>query len=87
MSHKAFHIKSFGKSVLAAEGDSLDTSISALTLMATVMGKDVWTYVQSMPNLFRPGGLFYEQVKRDLTLEDNKHARLPAVPGKVSPVC
>ena len=51
--------------------------------MATVMGKDVWSYVQAMPNLFRAGGLFYEQVKRDLGLEDNKHARLPAIPGRV----
>ena len=51
--------------------------------MATLMGKDVWTYVQAMPTLFKAGGLFYEQVKRDLGLVADKHVKLPAIPGKV----
>ena len=58
-------------------------SIQSLSLMAAIMGKDVWTYVQTMPHLFSVGGLFYNQVKRDLGLVDQKHCTLPVLPGKV----
>ena len=46
-------------------------------------GKDLWTYVQQMPHLFSVGGLFFQQVERDLGLTDGKHCTLPALPGKV----
>ena len=36
-----------------------------------------------MPHLFSVGGLFYQQVKRDLGLTDGKHCTLPKLPGKV----
>ena len=52
--------------------------------MSAVTGKDLWTYVQSMPHLFSVGGLFYNQVQRDLGLTDGKHCQLPCLPGKVS---
>ena len=39
-----------------------------------------------MPHLFSVGGLFYEQVKRDLGLTDAKHCRLPVLPNKVGVV-
>ena len=63
--------------------DSLDTSIASLALMANLMGKDLWSYVQAMPHLFSVGGLFYQQVARDLGLTDGKHCTLPALPNKV----
>ena len=56
-------------------------------MIATMLGQDVWTYVRSTPELFRPGGLFYRQVARDLGLQDKKHARLPAIPDKVRNTC
>ncbi|CAH1785484.1 unnamed protein product [Owenia fusiformis] len=64
-------------------GDSLDMSIASLTLMATLTGKDLWSYSQAMPHLFSVGGLFYEQVKRDMGLVDGQHCTLPAIPGKL----
>ena len=51
--------------------------------MATLTGRDLWSYVQGMPHLFSVGGLFYEQVKRDLGLIEGKHCQLPSIPGKV----
>ena len=39
--------------------------------------------VQTMPHLFSVGGLFYDQVKRDLGLVDGKHCTVPKLPGKV----
>jgi deubiquitinating protein VCIP135 len=63
--------------------DSLDTSIASLALMASLMGKDLWAYVQGMPHLFSIGGLFYQQVARDLGLIDGKHCTLPSLPNKV----
>lgn len=69
-------------SVLAS--DSLDSSIASLAIMSTVTGRDLWTYVQTMPHLFSVGGLFYKQMERDLGLVDGKHCQLPALPGKVS---
>ena len=68
---------------VAAATDGLDSAINSLVLMCTLMGKDMWTYVQGMPHLFSVGGLFYEQVKRDLGLADTKHCRLPILPNKV----
>ena len=69
---------------LLSAGDSIDTSIASLTIMSAVTGKDLWTYVQGMPHLFSVGGLFYNQVQRDLGLTDAKHCQLPCLPGKVS---
>ncbi len=68
---------------ISASADSIDTSIASLVLMATLTGNDLWSYVQSMPHLFSVGGLFYEQIKRDLGLVDNKHCKLPSLAGKV----
>lgn len=65
-------------------GDSIDSAIISLGLIATMSGKDLWTYVQKEPHLFSVGGLFYKQVERDLGLTPNKHCTLPALPGKVS---
>ncbi|KAL3842550.1 hypothetical protein ACJMK2_020546 [Sinanodonta woodiana] len=67
----------------AQKGDSIDTSITSMAVMATLSGKDMWTYVQSMPHLFSVGGLFYNQVKRDLGLVHNKHCQLPTLSGKI----
>lgn len=64
-------------------GDSIDTSIASLGILSAVAGKDLWTYVQSMPHLFSVGGLLYNQMKRDLGLVDGKHCQLPCLPGKV----
>ncbi|XP_025080407.1 deubiquitinating protein VCIP135-like isoform X2 [Pomacea canaliculata] len=64
-------------------GDSIDSAIISLGLIATMSGKDLWTYVQKEPHLFSVGGLFYKQVERDLGLTPNKHCTLPALPGKV----
>ena len=65
------------------KSDSIDTSIASLVLMATLQNRDLWTMVQTMPHLFSVGGLFYEQVKKDVGLTDAKHYTLPALPGKV----
>ncbi|XP_013409530.1 deubiquitinating protein VCIP135 [Lingula anatina] len=72
-----------GLNQLQGTGDSLDMSIASLTLMATLTGKDLWTYVQGLPHLFSVGGLFYQQVERDLGLVEGKHCTLPVLPGKV----
>ncbi|XP_052065392.1 deubiquitinating protein VCPIP1-like [Mytilus californianus] len=73
------------RALKATEGasDSLDSSIASLAIMSTVTGRDLWTYVQTMPHLFSVGGLFYKQMERDLGLVDGKHCQLPALPGKV----
>jgi len=63
---------------------SLDTAILSLPLMASLSGKDVWNYVQGIPHLFSVGGLFYQQVERDVGLSDGKHCTLSILPGKVS---
>ena len=68
---------------LSCSGDTLDQAIASLSFMATLTGKDLWSSIQTMPHLFSVGGLFYEQVKRDLELVDNKHCKLPALPDKV----
>ncbi|KAK3576161.1 hypothetical protein CHS0354_039827 [Potamilus streckersoni] len=67
----------------AQKGDSIDTSIASMNVMAALSGKDLWTYVQSMPHLFSVGGLFYNQMKRDLGLVHNKHCQLPTLSGKI----
>lgn len=64
-------------------GDSLDSSIVSLVLLASLSNKDLWTYVQRDPHLFSVGGLFYKQVQRDLGLTPGKHCTLPSLPGKV----
>jgi deubiquitinating protein VCIP135 len=51
--------------------------------MSTVTGRDLWTYIQTMPHLFSVGGLFYKQMERDLGLVEGKHCQLPVLPGKV----
>lgn len=64
-------------------GDSVDSAVVSLGLIASLSGKDLWSYVQREPHLFSVGGLFYKQVQRDLGLTANKHCTLPALPGKV----
>lgn len=68
---------------MISAADSLDSSIASLAIMSTVSGRDLWTYVQTMPHLFSVGGLFYKQVERDVGLIDGKHCQLPVLPGKV----
>lgn len=73
------------RALKATEGstDSIDSSIASLAVMATITGRDLWTYVQTMPHLFSVGGLFYKQMERDLGLVEGKHCQLPVLPGKV----
>ena len=63
--------------------DSIDMSIATLVMMAKLQGKELWKYVSGMPHLFSVGGMFYQQVARDLVLTDGKHCTLPSIPGKV----
>ena len=67
----------------AGNADSIDRSIASLAVIAQLQERDLWTVVQTMPHLFSVGGLFYQQVKRDLGLTDGKHCTLPKLPGKV----
>ncbi|XP_041365436.1 deubiquitinating protein VCPIP1-like isoform X2 [Gigantopelta aegis] len=66
-----------------AGANSIDMSISSLAMLASLSGRDLWTYAQSNPHLFSVGGLFYKQVERDLGLSGGKHCTIPSLPGKV----
>uniref|UniRef100_T1J3E2 Uncharacterized protein n=1 Tax=Strigamia maritima TaxID=126957 RepID=T1J3E2_STRMM len=65
-----------------ANASVLDAALTSLALSARFGGKSMWTHVQNMPNLFLPGGLFYQQVERDVGLVDGKHYHLPCLPDK-----
>lgn len=66
-----------------SNSEKLDTSVTSLLLAAVLTNQNIWTYVQSMPDLFKAGGMLYRQVKRDIGLADGKHCRLPILPDKV----
>ena len=68
---------------IAGSADKIDRSIASLAIIAQLQERDLWTVVQTMPHLFSVGGLFYDQVKRDLGLVDGKHCTVPKLPGKV----
>jgi hypothetical protein len=69
--------------VCAAGGDSIDSSILALFLLAERSGKEFWAFMQGHPNHFSVSGLFYLQAQRDVGLEPGKHLTFPWLPGKV----
>lgn len=66
-----------------SEMDDIDQTITALALTSSLLGSNLWAQVQTMPHLFSPGGAFYEQLKRDMGLKDEKHYQFPTLPGKV----
>ncbi|KAL8614225.1 hypothetical protein ACOMHN_026442 [Nucella lapillus] len=63
-------------------GDSLDHSLISLGILAETLGVDLWSLVQSQPNHFSQGGLYYRQAERDVGLVADKHFTFPNFPGK-----
>ena len=43
----------------------------------------MWDYAMERPELFYPGGYFYEQFKVDIGLQDRQHCKLPLLEGLV----
>ncbi|KAI8501465.1 Deubiquitinating protein VCIP135 [Branchiostoma belcheri] len=67
---------------LESNASSIDLQISSLTALAMLSGKDLWSFVQTMPQLFSREGVFTKKVEQDLGLSDGKHCTLPSFPGK-----
>ncbi|XP_066272769.1 deubiquitinating protein VCPIP1-like [Branchiostoma lanceolatum] len=67
---------------LESNASSIDLQISSLSALAMLSGKDLWSFVQTMPQLFSREGVFTKKVEQDLGLSDGKHCTLPSFPGK-----
>ena len=64
-------------------GDHIEREITSMTVKALLQGVDLWTYSLQLPQLYAKGGVFYQQVERDLGIENGKHCSIPALQGKV----
>ncbi|XP_048237430.1 uncharacterized protein LOC124147197 isoform X1 [Haliotis rufescens] len=62
--------------------DPIDIAVSCVELIGQLSGQELWDYVIMHPLYFAADGPFYNQMKRDVGLEHDKHCRLPSFPDK-----
>lgn len=77
------------KSFASGKFDPIDIAVSCVELIGLLSGQELWDYVIMHPLYFAADGPFYNQMKRDVGLEHDKHCILPSFPDKVktSSVC
>ncbi|XP_046542328.1 uncharacterized protein LOC124252714 [Haliotis rubra] len=63
--------------------DPVDFGVSCVELIGQLSGEKLWDYVIMHPWYFDADGPFYNQMKRDVGLEHEKHCILPSFPDKI----